>query len=147
MGTEKISCRCGPSQENTERNSCLHSGLVHRTRPNSSCKPPHRKYSSTTASTHRLEQPILLLAMLVIAGLEIFIMIVQYLPQKGIGGLSWVVNWHIGRHEKPLVREGRAHSPPAPMPDVLSHCLSSGEQLEANRINAIVYSCNFVYDW
>lgn len=75
---------------------------------------------------HRPEEPVLFLTMLVIAGLEIFVVIVQYLPQGGIGGLSWVVNWHTGRHEKPLVREGRVHSPPAPMPDVSSHSLSFG---------------------
>ena len=38
------------------------------------------------------EKPVLLLAMVVIAGLEISIVVVQYLPQGRIGGLSWVVD-------------------------------------------------------
>jgi hypothetical protein len=72
---------------------------------------------------HRPKEPVLFLTMLVIANLEVFVVLVQYLPQGGIGGLSWVVNWHIGRHEKALVREGGACSLSSSI-DVSSHSLS-----------------------
>jgi hypothetical protein len=42
---------------------------------------------------HRQKEPVLFLAMLVIAGLEIRILVVQYLPQGGIGGLPGVIDW------------------------------------------------------
>ena len=70
---------------------------------------------------HRPEEPVLFLTMLVIANLEIFVVVVQYLPQRGIGRLSWVVNWHVNRYDKPLIRDGGAHFPLTPMPDVSSH--------------------------
>ncbi len=47
---------------------------------------------------NRPEEPVLLLAMLVIAGLEIRIVVVQYLPQGGICWLSWVIDWREGSH-------------------------------------------------
>jgi hypothetical protein len=42
---------------------------------------------------NRPEEPLLLLAMLVIAGLKIRIVVVQYLPQGRICWLSWVIDW------------------------------------------------------
>jgi len=41
---------------------------------------------------NRPEEPVLLLAILVIAGLEISIVVMQYLPQRRIGGLSGVID-------------------------------------------------------
>ena len=40
-----------------------------------------------------VKEPLLLLAMLVIAGLKIRIVVVQYLPQGRICWLSWVIDW------------------------------------------------------
>jgi hypothetical protein len=49
---------------------------------------------------HRPKEPVLLLAMLAIARVEIFIVVVEYLPQGRIGGLSGVVDRRMGRHKK-----------------------------------------------
>jgi hypothetical protein len=49
---------------------------------------------------HRPKEPILFLAMLIIAGLEIFMVVARYLPQGRIGGLSGVVGRRMGRHKK-----------------------------------------------
>ena len=47
---------------------------------------------------HRPEEPVMFPAMLVIPGLEVFIVVVQYFPQRRISGLSRVVDrrmvWH-----------------------------------------------------
>jgi hypothetical protein len=51
---------------------------------------------------NRPEEPALLLAMLVIAGLEIRIVVVQYLPQGGICWLSRVIDWREGSHKSPF---------------------------------------------
>jgi len=51
---------------------------------------------------NRPEEPVVLLAMLVIAGLKIRIVVVQYPPQGGIGGLSWVIDWREGSHKSPF---------------------------------------------
>ena len=42
---------------------------------------------------HRPKEPILFLTILIIAGLEVFIMIAEYFPQGRIGGLPGVINW------------------------------------------------------
>jgi hypothetical protein len=44
------------------------------------------------------KEPILLLTMLVIVGLEILIVVVEYLPQGRIGGLSGLVDRRMGMH-------------------------------------------------
>jgi hypothetical protein len=44
------------------------------------------------------KEPILLLTMLIIGRFEIFIMVVEYLPQGRIGGLSGVIDRRMGRH-------------------------------------------------
>lgn len=49
---------------------------------------------------HRPEEPVLLLTMLVIGGLEVFIVVVQYLPQGRIGGLSGMIDWRDGSHKR-----------------------------------------------
>lgn len=51
---------------------------------------------------HRPKEAVAFVAMLIMAGLEILVVLAQDLPQGGSGGLSWVVNWPMGRHEKPL---------------------------------------------
>ena len=52
---------------------------------------------------NRPEEPVLLLlTMLVIAGLEIRIVVVKYLPQGGICWLSWVIDWRDGSHKSPF---------------------------------------------
>jgi hypothetical protein len=40
--------------------------------------------------------------MLIIPIFEISIVMVQYLPQGGIGRLSWVINWGYGSHTSPF---------------------------------------------
>jgi hypothetical protein len=51
---------------------------------------------------HRPKEPILLFTMLIIPILEISIVMVQYLPQGGIGRLSWVMNWGYDSHKSPF---------------------------------------------
>jgi hypothetical protein len=43
--------------------------------------------------------PALLLAMLIIVCSEIFIVLVEYLPQGRIGGFSRVIDWRDGSHK------------------------------------------------
>ena len=64
---------------------------------------------------HRLKEPILFLAMLIIAGLEIFIVVVEYLPQGRIGGLSGVVDRRMGRLKKSFAQHPGSllHNAPA----------------------------------
>jgi hypothetical protein len=63
---------------------------------------------------HRPKEPVLLLRMLVIAGIERFIVVVQDLPQGGIGGPSWMVDRCMGRHWKSITRLDSLIIPPAP---------------------------------
>jgi len=49
---------------------------------------------------HRAEEPIMFLTMLVIAGLEVFMVIVQYFPEGRIGGLPGVVDRRMIMHKK-----------------------------------------------